>query len=55
MLRVVNSDKIAPIKNKDVWNKGSGNQWIKRPQAATTTTTTTINSSKTKCKASPQA
>jgi len=23
---VVNSDKITPINNKDVWSKGSGNQ-----------------------------
>jgi len=43
---VVNSDKITPMKNKDVWSKGSGNQWIKCPQATTTT-----NSPKTKCKA----
>jgi len=29
-------------KYKDVWSKGSDNQWIKKPQA----TTTTINSPK---------
>jgi len=29
MLSVVNSDKITPMKYKDVWSKGSDNQWIK--------------------------
>jgi len=33
---VVNSDKITPMNNKDVWRKGSGNQKIKCLQAATT-------------------
>jgi len=32
----VNSDKITPMNNKDVWSKGSDNQWIKCLQAATT-------------------
>jgi hypothetical protein len=49
-LPVVNSDKITPVKNKDAWSKGSGNQWIKCLQAAAATTTTT-NNPKTKCKA----
>jgi len=31
-------DKITPMNNKDVWSKGSGNQWIKYFQAATTKT-----------------
>jgi len=26
---VVNSDKITPMNNKDVWSKGNDNQWIK--------------------------
>jgi len=25
-ISVVNSDKITPMNNKDVWSKGSGNQ-----------------------------
>jgi len=29
LFNVVNSNKITPMKNKDVWNKGSGNQWTK--------------------------
>jgi len=33
---VVNSNKITPMNNKDVWSKGSDNQWIKCLQATTT-------------------